>query len=47
VNQHGVIHTKEGDTHYKRGDYLVFNQGQLDDGYAVPKEVFEAQYEAC
>ncbi len=43
----GVIHTKEGETHYKRGDYLVFNQGQLDDGYAVSKEVFEAQYEAC
>ncbi len=43
----GVIYTKEGETHYKRGDYLVFNQGQWDDGYAVSKEVFEAQYEAC
>lgn len=43
----GVIRTKEGETHYRAGDYLVYNQGRGEDGYAVSKEVFETQYEPC
>lgn len=41
----GVIPTKEGGTHYRAGDYLVYNQDQEEDAYAVSSEVFEAQYE--
>ncbi|MET0064853.1 MAG: hypothetical protein ABW076_00760 [Candidatus Thiodiazotropha sp.] len=41
----GVVRTKEGETHYKSGDYLVTNPNDPDDRYAVVKHVFEEHYE--
>ena len=41
----GSVQTKEGATGYERGDYLVFNEADGSDGYAVSKQKFEAMYE--
>lgn len=41
----GAIPTKEGITHYEAGDYLVFNDPERKDGYAVGAEKFEEMYE--
>lgn len=41
----GSIKTREGVTHYKAGAYLVFNDEEGNDGYAVEAPVFEAMYE--
>jgi hypothetical protein len=41
----GDVTTKEGATHYERGDYLVFNQEDGGDAYAVAKADFERMYE--
>jgi len=41
----GEVATKEGVTHYNAGDYLVYNQPDAGDPYAVEKEVFERMYE--
>jgi hypothetical protein len=41
----GRVDTKEGATHYRRGDYLVFNDEEGGDGYAVDGEKFVAMYE--
>jgi hypothetical protein len=42
----GTIHTKEGTTDYKAGDYLVFNDPDNKDGYAMAAETFNSLYEA-
>jgi hypothetical protein len=39
------IETKEGITHYNAGDFLVYNDGALRDGYAVTAEKFNELYE--
>ena len=41
----GRIATKEGVTHYGKGAYLVYNDQEGKDGYAVEAEAFEAMYE--
>jgi hypothetical protein len=41
----GDVRTQEGATHYEAGDYLVFNQEDGGDPYAIPKAAFEAMYE--
>lgn len=41
----GRVRTKEGETHYVAGDYLVFNEEAGADGYAVSKARFEEMYE--
>ncbi|MEB3321396.1 MAG: patatin-like phospholipase family protein [Synechococcaceae cyanobacterium] len=41
----GVVPTKEGETHYRAGDYLVCNQADGGDTYAVPRAKFEQLYE--
>ncbi|MDH3658699.1 MAG: hypothetical protein OEU92_01515 [Alphaproteobacteria bacterium] len=41
----GSIKTKEGVTHYKAGDYLVYNERDRKDGYAVTAERFDDMYE--
>jgi hypothetical protein len=41
----GYVQTKEGKTHYRAGDYLVFNDEQGGDGYAVAADKFESMYE--
>ncbi len=40
----GVIRTKEGETHYKAGAYLVFNDAEGLDGYAVEAAKFQSMY---
>lgn len=40
----GSIKTKEGVTNYATGDYIVYNDAALSDGYAVTKATFEAMY---
>lgn len=40
----GAIETKEGVTCYREGDYLVFNDPEGTDGYAVSAEKFESMY---
>jgi hypothetical protein len=41
----GDVKTKEGTTHYDAGDYLVYNEADGGDPYAVSKENFERMYE--
>jgi hypothetical protein len=41
----GEVSTKEGSTHYERGDYLVYNDPDGKDGYAISKATFESMYE--
>ncbi len=41
----GVVTTKEGETHYEAGSYLVSNNEDGSDGYAVEPEKFESMYE--
>lgn len=41
----GEIRTKEGQTHYSAGDYLVFNDQDGSDGYSMPAERFLTLYE--
>ena len=38
------MQTKEGATHYRAGDYLVFNEEHGGDAYAVAAAKFEAMY---
>jgi hypothetical protein len=41
----GSVDTKEGRTHYRRGDWLVSNDEDGRDTYAVPAEIFTTRYE--
>ena len=41
----GEVRTKEGATHYDKGDYLVYNQSDGGDAYAVTRQEFERMYE--
>lgn len=41
----GVISTKEGETHYGAGDWLVYNDEARNDGYAMSAERFASLYE--
>ena len=41
----GCVQTKEGVTHYRVGDYLVFNEEHGGDAYAVAADKFEGMYE--
>jgi hypothetical protein len=40
----GVISTQEGATQYEAGDWLVYNQRDRKDGYAMGPEKFEQLY---
>lgn len=40
----GQITTKEGVTHYNAGAYLVYNEADGKDGYAVEAGTFEKMY---
>jgi hypothetical protein len=44
AEQSGQIATKEGVTHYAAGDYLVYNNADRKDGYAVKARKFEEMY---
>ena len=41
----GSVTTREGSTAYLAGDYLVSNEADGSDNYAVDKTTFEAAYE--
>lgn len=41
----GDLPTKEGLTHYEKGDYVVFNNEDGTDGYAMSAGKFESIYE--
>jgi hypothetical protein len=41
----GSLRTKEGSTRYEVGDYLVSNQPDGGDAYAIAKDTFERMYE--
>ncbi len=43
----GTIQTKEGSTDYSAGDFLVFNDPNGQDGYAMTGETFHSLYEPC
>lgn len=45
ADQDGQIATKEGITHYTVGSYLVFNDPEGHDGYAMPVDTFVRLYE--
>lgn len=45
ADQDGSIKTKEGVTHYKSGDYLVYNDQGRKDGYAMSEKEFNRMYE--
>jgi hypothetical protein len=45
ATQAGSIATKEGSSRYRRGDYLVYNQRNGADGYAVPAARFRKMYQ--
>lgn len=47
ATESGSIKTKEGSTAYQRGDYIVYNDENETDGYAVSGEKFESMYQAC
>jgi hypothetical protein len=44
VTQAGSVKTKEGSTDYEVGDYLVSNNRDGSDEYAMPQEKFEDLY---
>lgn len=41
----GKLKTKEGETAYQAGDYLVYNNEDGTDGYAVTAKNFESMYD--
>lgn len=41
----GTIRTKEGETEYRAGDFLVYNDSALQDGYAVERSKFIEMYD--
>lgn len=41
----GSIKTKEGESHYHAGDYLVFNGEDDTDGYCMSADRFHAMYQ--
>jgi hypothetical protein len=45
ASQAGVVKTKEGQSHYAAGDYLVSNNRDGSDAYCMPAEKFSALYE--
>lgn len=45
AEESGSIKTKEGETAYEAGDYLVYNNENGTDGYAVSTNTFHEMYE--
>jgi Tfp pilus assembly protein PilP len=44
ATESGVIKTEEGSSEYKPGDYIVFNEGDVN-GYCMNAEKFNEMYE--
>jgi hypothetical protein len=45
ADEDGVVATQEGETHYRAGDVLVFNDSAGEDGYAMSRDKFDELYE--
>lgn len=45
AEKHGVIETKEGASHFNRGDYIVYNNEDETDGYCMSASKFNSMYE--
>ena len=45
ASQPGSVTTKEGESHYKAGDYLVSNNEDGTDAYCIRAREFESMYE--
>ena len=45
ATQDGRVLTKEGESHYRRGDYIVSNDEQGSDCYCMSPEKFKSMYE--
>ncbi len=45
ADEYGKIQTKEGETRYKAGDMIVFNNHDEIDGYAMTADTFKRLYE--
>jgi hypothetical protein len=43
--QAGSIPTREGESHYQAGDYLIYNDEEGNDGYCMSTAKFKAMYE--
>ena len=41
----GKVKTKEGESHYEKGDYIVSNNEDGTDAYCVSSGKFESMYE--
>jgi hypothetical protein len=41
----GKVKTKEGESHYKKGDYIVSNNEDGTDAYYISAKKFESMYE--
>jgi len=41
----GKVKTKEGESHYEEGDYIVSNNEEGTDEYCISAEKFESMYE--
>ena len=46
TTQHGIVKTKEGVSHYKAGDFLIFNVEDESDSYCISADDFNEMYEA-
>ena len=47
AEKEGIVKTNEGESHYKSGDYLVFNNEDGTDAYCIGADKFEAIYKLC
>ncbi len=47
ADTNGSVKTKEGETHYQSGDYIVYNDEEKTDGYAIERGTFETTYSLC
>ncbi len=45
ATKNGSVPTKEGESHYQAGDYLVSNNEDGTDAYCISAEKFQAMYE--
>ncbi|MCW8907664.1 MAG: hypothetical protein OQL28_10465 [Sedimenticola sp.] len=41
----GALETREGESHYRAGDFLVFNNADQSDGYCMSRERFLSLYQ--
>jgi hypothetical protein len=45
ATESGIVKTKEGESHYDAGDYLVSNNEDGRDAYCISADKFESMYE--